>query len=109
MRFNPRIWTPIAQVLTVVNVVAVYFAARDTEPGHALLHAALGAAFLFWSERLRTQAARAYFEGEATQPELMSGEMDHVRNELADVQERLDFAERMLAQRREADRVPRNG
>lgn len=103
MRFNPKIWTPIAQVLTVVNVAAVYFAAQNTEPAHATLHAALGAACMLWAERLRARAARdrALAAGEAEAPALMSGEMDQVRHELAEVQERLDFAERMLAQHRE--------
>jgi hypothetical protein len=109
MRFNPRIWTPIAQVLTAINVAAVYFAARDAEPAHALLHAALGAACMFWAERLRARATRELYETEAPQAELMPGEMDHVRDELAELQERLDFAERMLAQRREGDRIPRDG
>ena len=104
MRWNSKIWTPIAQVLTVVNVAAVYFAAEAAEPWHAVLHATLGVAFLLWAERLRARATRALLEEELGQPELMSGEMDHVRNELAEVQERLDFAERMLAQRREPER-----
>jgi len=107
MRFNPRIWTPIAQVLTAINVAAVYFAAREAEPAHAVLHAALGAACMFWAERLRARARRdrALAEEDFAQPELMSGEMDQVRHELAEMQERLDFAERMLSQRREEDRV----
>jgi HPt (histidine-containing phosphotransfer) domain-containing protein len=109
MRFNPRIWTPIAQVLAAINVAAVYFAARDTEPVHALAHAALGAACMLWAERLRARATRALYEAEMAQAELMPGEMDHVHNELAELQERLDFAERMLAQRRDTDRVPGNG
>jgi len=109
MRFNPRIWTPIAQVLTVVNVAAVYFAARETEPIHALAHAALGAACMLWAERLRARASRERFDAEMAQAELMPGEMDHVHHELAELQERLDFAERMLAQRRDTDRIPRDG
>lgn len=109
MRFNPRIWTPIAQVLVAVNVAGVYFAAQATEPWHATLHGALGVACMLWAERLRTRASQALAEGVETQPELMPGEVDHLRNELADVQERLDFAERMLTQRREEARVPKNG
>jgi HPt (histidine-containing phosphotransfer) domain-containing protein len=108
MRLNPRIWTPIAQVLTAVNVVAVYFAAQEAEPVHAVVHAALGAACMLWAERLRARATRALHETEMAQAELMPGEMDHVHNELAELQERLDFAERMLAQRRDTDRVPEN-
>jgi HPt (histidine-containing phosphotransfer) domain-containing protein len=95
-------------VLAAINVAAVYFAARDTEPVHALAHAALGAACMLWAERLRARATRALYEAEMAQAELMPGEMDHVHNELAELQERLDFAERLLAQRRDTDRAPRN-
>ena len=109
MRFNPRIWTPIAQALVAVNVAAVYFAAESAEPVHATLHGALGVACMLWAERLRARATQALYEGDETQPELIPGEVDHLRNELADVQERLDFAERMLTQRHEQDRVPHKG
>lgn len=33
-------------------------------------------------------------------------EVDHLRGRLAEVEERLDFAERLLAQAREADQLP---
>jgi hypothetical protein len=36
----------------------------------------------------------------------LRGEMDQVREELAEVQERLDFTERLLAQRREQEQLP---
>jgi len=36
----------------------------------------------------------------------LAAEMDHLRGRLADVEERLDFAERLLAQAREADQLP---
>lgn len=36
----------------------------------------------------------------------LAAEMDHLRGRLADVEERLDFAERLLAQAREADHLP---
>jgi hypothetical protein len=38
-------------------------------------------------------------------PELMA-ELDAMRTRLAEVEERLDFAERLLAQAREADQLP---
>jgi len=41
--------------------------------------------------------------------EQVRGEMDHVRHELAEVQERLDFTERLLAQHREQERLPGKG
>lgn len=36
----------------------------------------------------------------------LRAEVDELRGQLAEVQERLDFAERMLAKRREAERLP---
>jgi hypothetical protein len=36
----------------------------------------------------------------------LAGEVDHLRGRLAEVEERLDFAERLLAQAREADQLP---
>lgn len=38
--------------------------------------------------------------------EQLRSEVDELRGQLAEVQERLDFAERMLARSREADRLP---
>jgi len=36
----------------------------------------------------------------------LKGEVDELRTQLADVQERLDFAERVLAKQREVERLP---
>jgi Tfp pilus assembly protein PilO len=36
----------------------------------------------------------------------LAADMDHLRGRLAEVEERLDFAERLLAQAREADQLP---
>jgi hypothetical protein len=36
----------------------------------------------------------------------LAAEVDHLRGRLAEVEERLDFAERLLAQVREADQLP---
>jgi hypothetical protein len=36
----------------------------------------------------------------------LAAEVDHLRGRLAEVEERLDFAERFLAQAREADQLP---
>lgn len=41
-------------------------------------------------------------------PEVLA-ELDQLRHELTDVQERLDFTERLLAQRREAGQLPGPG
>ena len=94
MTFKPAIWYPIAAGLSAVNVAAVWFAARPAEPWHAALHAALAVAFGLWAQRLRQ--ARA---GSQLNPGLEALEIDvsNLRQELSETQERLDFAERMLA------------
>ncbi len=111
MTFKPKVWFPIAAVLSAVNVVAAGFAAGDAEPWHAGIHAALGVAFALWAQRLlgaqRTgQAQLARLEGaEALQAVgSLESEMDELRRALGETQERLDFAERMLAQRVEPGR-----
>ena len=102
MTFNPAIWYPIAVVLSVINLAAAGFAAGQAEPWHATIHAALAVAFGLWAQRLR-QAPRGS-EPQA-RLEALEAEMGNLRQELSETQERLDFAERMLAQGPEARRV----
>lgn len=59
-------------------------------------------------EEAKIQAG-ALTEGSLAELEQVRGEMDQLRHELAEVQERVDFAERLLAQRREPDRLPGKG
>jgi len=42
----------------------------------------------------------------AAEDSAIAAEVDHLRGRLAEVEERLDFAERLLAQAREADQLP---
>jgi len=58
MTFKPAIWRPIAAVLSVVNLVAVGFAAGAAEPWHATLHAGLTLAFAAWAQRLGRSPAQ---------------------------------------------------
>lgn len=50
--------------------------------------------------------AGALPDGAGAELDQMRLDVEQVRHELAEVQERLDFTERLLAQRREADRLP---
>jgi hypothetical protein len=108
MRFKPAIWSPIAVVLSVINLVAVGFAAGESEPWHAGIHAALALAFGLWAQRLR-QGPRG---SELQAPvevldalDALEAEVSKLRQELSETQERQDFTERLLAQRSEAPRV----
>jgi len=102
MTFKPAIWYPIALVLSVINLVAVGFAAGEAEPWHAGIHAALALGFGLWAQRLRKRPGGGDLE---TRFEALEGEVGTLRQELSEAQERLDFAERLLAQGPEARRV----
>ena len=102
MTFKPKIWQPIAVFLSAVNLVAVGFAAGAAEPYHAAVHAALALGLGLWAQRLRGR-----LQSSAEPGELQSGleelqfEVSNLRADLSEMQERLDFTERVLAQPRE--------
>ncbi|MDQ3222585.1 MAG: hypothetical protein M3Q75_03795 [Gemmatimonadota bacterium] len=105
MTFKPAIWAPIAVVLSVVNLVGVGLAAGAPEPWHAAGHAALALMFGLWAQRLR-QGPRG---SELQDPlevlealEAVEAEVSKLRQELSEMQERLDFTERVLAKGPEA-------
>jgi hypothetical protein len=104
MTFKPAIWQPIAVVLSAINLVAVGFAAGAAEPWHAGGHAALGLAFGLWAQRMKQGRGGGETE---LQPRLeaLEFEVSDLRRELSETQERLDFAERLLAQGQESRRV----
>jgi membrane protein implicated in regulation of membrane protease activity len=100
MRFNPRIWLPLSRILAVVNVGAVWFAAQAAEPTHATIHAALAAAFAVWSERVRQRRVSISEAALADMQDQLEGLQAESRGQVAELQDRLDFAERLLAQER---------
>lgn len=111
MTFKPKVWFPIAAILSAINLGAVWFAAVPGEPAHATLHAGLALAFGYWALRLRQrlgvgehEARFQALEDEAGRLESIDDEMDRLRQALSETQERLDFAERMLVQGRDRQR-----
>jgi hypothetical protein len=108
MTFKPAIWYPIAVVLSAINLVAVGFAAGEPQPWHAGIHAALALAFGLWSQRLRQGPGRSELQTPLEVIEALEAletDVSKLRQELSEMQERLDFTERVLAQRSEAQRV----
>jgi hypothetical protein len=96
MTFTPRIWRPIAFGLSALNLVAVGFAARDAEPWHAAAHAGLALGLALWAERLgRRPLDRGPGDDRLDEVETQVADL---RQEVAALQERLDFTERILAQ-----------
>jgi hypothetical protein len=104
MTFKPAIWRPIAVVLSGLNVVAVGFAAAAAEPLHAATHGALALAFGLWAQRMGSAPTGGETDMEA-RVEALELEVTSLRQELAEAQERLDFAERLLAQVSETRRL----
>ena len=102
MNFKPAIWFPIAVVLSVINLAGAGFAARAAEPWHATTHAVLALAFGLWAQRLRPGTGGGEVQARL---EAIESEVSNLGRELGELQERLDFAERLLAQRPEASRV----
>ncbi len=102
MTFKPALWQPVAVLLSAINLAAVGFAAGSAEPWHAAVHAGLALAFGLGAQRLRQPPVGVELHDRV---EVLEGDMSHVRRELSEAQERLDFAERLLAQGQEARRV----
>jgi hypothetical protein len=86
--------------LGVVNAAATGFAAVAGEPWHAAIHVGLTAAFGAWAARIRKRSP-------ASGPgvETLETELSDVQRELLETREDLDFAERMLAEKLEAERI----
>ncbi|SRR2546426_1177314 len=112
MTFKPAIWYPIAVVLSAFNLVAVGLTVDPAEPWHAAGHAALALGFGLWAQRLRSRRGASELQsGSELQARLdaledaLQAEVSKLRQELSETQERLDFAERLLAQGRETGRV----
>jgi hypothetical protein len=107
MTFKPAIWYPIAVVLSAINLVSVLLTAGSAEPWHPAAHAALAVAFGLWAQRLRERRGgggserRAQPEAlavEESRLEALEADVNRLRQELSEAQERLDFTERLLAQ-----------
>jgi hypothetical protein len=106
-----RFWNAVLVLLSAVNLASVWFAARPGEPWHATIHAALALGFGLWAQRrMRLGEARLGADALDTENEVeiatLRDDFGEVRRELGEVQERLDFTERLLSQAREADRLP---
>ena len=102
MKTKPSKWYPLAVILAVLNLIAVPVYAADGM--HAMAHGAAAVAFGLWAQRLRHRRDEvdeqpAVEVGGNERMELLEDELTRLRQELSEAQERLDFTERMLAQR----------
>lgn len=108
MTTKNRFWTGLLAALSVLNLAAVWFAAGPTDPWHPTIHAILALAFGVWADRRMRPgdpgpAANAL--GSGTDTAALRDDMGDVQHELSELRDRLDFAERLLSQAREAERL----
>lgn len=93
-------WYPIAAILTTINVISIPF----TGGMHAVTHVVLAVVCGVWAVRSRLAprpgAAQGQIEGQEA-IEALEADLDQLRRQLGETQERLDFAERLLAKRPE--------
>ena len=109
MWFKHRAWEPVAWILSALNLAAVWFAAQPAEPWHATVHA-LAAAGLGLGARHLTVRRRMNALNEQIQETLDLNEhiqqtLEATEARLHELEERVDFAERLLAQYRDANRL----
>lgn len=106
MTFKPALWRPIAVVLSALNLVAVGFAAAQAQPWHAGVHAALALAFGLWVQRLqRVPGGSEQLLAGLDALEGLEAEVRRLGQDMSEMQERVDFTERVLAQQAEARRI----
>lgn len=93
----------------VLNVAGFGYAVADGEPWHAATHAALSLVAWGWAraiQRRRLESGSTDGEIERVQAALDDAEaaLAQQASQIAELQERMDFTERVLAQARSAER-----
>lgn len=101
MWFKHRAWVPIAWLLSVANIGAVWFAALPAEPWHATTHALLAVLFGVGAQRLMARH-RAPAGGELTigddRLKHLENAVDAIAVELERIGEGQRFVTKLLAE-----------
>ena len=109
MWFKHRAWIPVTWILSIANLASVWFAARPGEPWHATAHALLAAGLALGArhlqERQRTAGQDEQWQQTLDQDEHSQEAVADVHARVEELEERLDFAERLLSKERDGDRV----
>lgn len=105
MALKPATWFPVALALSAMNLISIPF--YVSEPAHAAAHLMLATVCGVWASRLRRSMAGKENRLESAEAiDALYGEVNDLRNELSELQERLDFTERLLAQQADARYAP---
>lgn len=109
MRFKNRGWIPVAWLASAVNLGAVWFAAAPGEPMHATLHAALAVSFGLGALHLRNRQRAVLVDQQLYEAldenAYLEATTETMQARVRELEERVDFAERLLASRRNAPPV----
>lgn len=111
MWFKHRGWIPVAWLLSVVNLVAIWFAAEPGETWHAAGHGLFAVLFGLGARHLMTRqritALNQQLQEVLDQNEQLQQTIDGTQAHLRELEERVDFSERLLARQREEERLGR--
>ena len=102
-------WYPVVAGLAVINFLSIPFTG-GMGMWHPLSHMVLASIFAMWAYRMKEEAKAGQRDqldtGEhGARLDALEADVSYLRQELAEAQERLDFTERVLAQRPEQRRV----
>jgi len=110
--FKHKAWIPIAWLLSVGNLVSVWFAARPAETWHATIHALLAVLFGLGAQHLmarRRSESRAEPALESDRTKHIEQAIDAIAVELERVGEGQRYVTKLLAQRGlELERSPQS-
>ena len=100
-----KTWRRLAIVASVFNVVGAVFALASREGWHAGVHISLALGFGFAAQRLGEIGGTAVPDNLQTQLDEQADRIALQSRQLAELEERLDFTERMLAQARDKQKL----
>jgi Tfp pilus assembly protein PilO len=100
----------VAFALTALNVAGAGYAVALAEPMHAAAHVVFAFGFGWWAQRLRQRrqdnewktGIRDTLENPLERLATLEADVSRLQQELSEVQERMDFTERILARGRES-------
>jgi len=104
MWFKHRAWIPIAWLLSLGNLAGTWLAARTGEPWHATIHVLLATGLAVGARHLMTRQRRVpadELQEALDDNERLQQVVDTMQPRLPELEERVDFAERLLATHRE--------
>ena len=109
MWFKHRGWIPAAWLSSVGNLAGLWFAAGAGEAWHATGHGALAVLFGLGARHLmmrhRGEPLHAQLQQVLDENERLQETTDAMHGRLQELEERVDFSERLLAQHRDGQRV----